>query len=545
MNKWNEYKLESVALLVSGRTPEREQKEYYACEGTPWVKIENLDQGFITKATEYLSEKGREKVNLVPKNSVLFSIVGTVGKVGIAGTELATNQQIVSLIFDEEKVLPLYGYYYLRYYAEEIKKLSNQTTMALISRKTLGQYRMRVPESLEVQQSIVDTLSKFENYARKKEALREQISRYESVLFWKMFAQELRFHEKLPLKEFLRESIGTGIPKGEEPEGDFPCIRANAFQKPYLEQMISQENTDISLDDSYRLQGGDVLVRNGRLFLAEKQEHAIYMERNILCIRTKSQQLLPEVLYGWLQVPEIAQTLYTERKAGESRKRPIRASELERMQIPYFSMEKQKEFARFLKKIRQIQRSLDQEIIYAWKVFQAAAFRCLEQRKLDIKEKKQESEAIIEVSEEQKEDVRIQIARLILAVLCGWSPKDERTGQYCQARREIFRKAQPYFQPVAFSLAAGDIQEEYLLVRDFLTYHSAKICEEWENPLEFLKSLLNRGSVPEAHLAFQGEHGISTDADWSEGQMKEMAKEGLLLLTVYSGLEACSFLTEG
>ena len=41
--KKNMYKLESLARLISGRTPEREQKEYYAETGTPWVKIENLD----------------------------------------------------------------------------------------------------------------------------------------------------------------------------------------------------------------------------------------------------------------------------------------------------------------------------------------------------------------------------------------------------------------------------------------------------------------------------------------------------------------------
>ena len=78
--RWNSYSLEEVARLVSGRTPEREQKEYYASQGTPWVKIENLNQGFITHTAEYLSEKGREKVNLVPENSVLFSIRGNGGK---------------------------------------------------------------------------------------------------------------------------------------------------------------------------------------------------------------------------------------------------------------------------------------------------------------------------------------------------------------------------------------------------------------------------------------------------------------------------------
>ena len=52
--KKNIYKLESLARLISGRTPEREQKEYYAETGTPWVKIENLDQGYIREASEYL-----------------------------------------------------------------------------------------------------------------------------------------------------------------------------------------------------------------------------------------------------------------------------------------------------------------------------------------------------------------------------------------------------------------------------------------------------------------------------------------------------------
>lgn len=302
--KWNEYQLDAVAQLISGRTPEREQKEYYAQEGTPWVKIENLDQGVITQAAEYLSDKGREKVNLVPKDSVLFSIVGTVGKVGIAGKELATNQQIVALIFDETKVLPLYGYYCMRYHADAIKKLSNQTTMALISRKILGQYRIQVPESLDVQQEIVDKLSQFETYARKKEQIRGQMDAYEQILFQKMFEQELKYHEKLTVKEFLRESISTGIPKGEEPEGYFPCVRSQDFEKTYLDRQDTEEIEAVP-NKKYLLQEGDVLIRNGKLLLVEEQKTPLYIERNILCIRTRKEQLLPEVLYGWLQTPEV------------------------------------------------------------------------------------------------------------------------------------------------------------------------------------------------------------------------------------------------
>ena len=240
--RWNSYSLEEVARLVSGRTPEREQKEYYASQGTPWVKIENLNQGFITHTAEYLSEKGREKVNLVPENSVLFSIVGTVGKVGIAARELATNQQIVSLIFDETRVLPLFGYYCLRYHAREICKLSNQTTMALISRKTLGQYRIMVPDRLEEQQEIVQKLQKFEEYAKKKEKIREKISRYDSVLFQKMFCDEILYHEKLTVREFLREPVFGGSKRREELGAEQPGIDSGEFEKPYLTRERRKEN---------------------------------------------------------------------------------------------------------------------------------------------------------------------------------------------------------------------------------------------------------------------------------------------------------------
>ena len=558
--KWNVYKLESVAELVSGRTPEREQKEYYAKEGTPWVKIENLDQGYVTETAEYLSDKGKEKVNLVPENSVLFSIVGTVGKVGIAGRELATNQQIVALVFDEEKVLPMYGYYYLRYYADQIRKLSNQTTMALISRKTLGQYRIRVPERLEEQLELVEKLKKFEEYARQKEQLREQMNQYEGLLFQKMFGQEIRFHEKLALKEFLRESIGTGIPKNEEPESDFPCIRAEDFQRPYLCENHEAEFEEGSLlgegilpNEKYLVREGDVLLRNGKLFLAEEQKYALYIERNILCIRTKTGQLLPEVLYGWLNLPQISQVLYAERKQGENRKRPIRAGELEKMQIPYFSMDKQKEFALFLKKIRQIQRSLDEEITYAWKVFHAMAYRYFEQSEEEQVTKKkanaetyeieveniQEAQYLIE-SAHREEDLKL--ARLVLAVLCGWCPQDEYRNVYCQKRREIFRKAQPYFYPVAFHLVTSDRQEEYLLSGDVFTYHSEKMSKGWEDGLSCLKALTKEEETLDAHLAFQGEDGINTDTVWNDNIIEAMAKEGLLLLTIYSGLEKFSFL---
>lgn len=545
--RWNTYSLEEVARLVSGRTPDRERKEYYAKEGTPWVKIENLNQGFITRTAEYLSEEGREKVNLVPENSVLFSIVGTVGKVGIAGRELATNQQIVALIFDETKILPMFGYYCLRYHAREIRKLSNQTTMALISRKTLGQYRITIPESLEEQQQILEQLQKFENYGKKKEKIREKISQYETVLFEKIFCDEIQYHEKLTLQEFLRESVFSGGQRKEELHEEFPAIDSEEFEKPYLTEKKIKETTKEAasgVGKSFRkemlspVQNGDILIRNGKIILVDNQENKRYMDRSILCIRTKETQLLPEVLYAYLKLPQISGILYASRKPGDSRKRPIRAGELEKMKIPYFTMEKQKEYARFLKKIRRIQRSLDQETEKAWKVFAGVA-----RNLMNGYEKRIQEEIPKETREENTPNIRI--CHLILAALAGWCPSDERAGEYYRRRQEIFRMAQPYFQPAALSFVTKQGQQDYLLERDFLAYHSEKISKEWVTPLELLRKLLEqyeREDVTDAHLAFHGEKGICTEADWDLEVVLRMAKESWKLMAEFSGYRECVFL---
>lgn len=544
--KWNYYKLDSVARLVSGRTPERERKEYYAPVGTPWVKIENLDQGYITEAAEYLSDEGREKVNLVPRDSVLFSIVGTIGKVGIAGKELATNQQIVALIFDPEKIYPLYGYYFLRLHAEKIRKLSNQTTMALISRKTLGQYRIYAPENLDIQRKIVEKLEKFQNYVDKKKNLCRYMETYEQKMFIKMFGQEAQYHEKLPLREFLTEDVGSGIPKNEDEDKEFPCIRSGEFSYSYLRDSVLEKWKAMDMTEDmpaeWLVREDDLLLRNGRLLLVDELEIPVAYERNVLRIRTRKEQLLPEVLYAYLGLPQMQPVLYGERKEGDMRKRPIRASELERMQVPYFTLEKQKQFAACLRKSRQIQRSLDRELEFAEKILITVSEILLSGRKLE----NQETQT---VNEEEKtkitETTKDVVCRLILAVLCGWSPQDERTGEYCRKRQEIFRLAQPYFQPVAFSLVSIHGQKEYLVERDFLAYYSSVFCEKDEQPLDLLRAILQKretGELLDAHLAFQGEESICTEADWNEETVRTMAARGLRLLAEYSGLGACGFL---
>ena len=149
----------------------------------------------------------------------------------------------------------------------------------------------------------------------------------------------------------------------------------------------------------------------------------------------------------------------------------------------------------------------------------------------------------MELSEEQK-----QTAHLILGVLCCWAPRDERTGAYCKKRQEIFRIAQPYFQPAAVSFTDKKGQREYLLEKDFLTYRNEELSKRYDTPMYFLQELLQESendNPQDAHLAFQGEDGIATDELWDSAQIRQMAVGGWEILMEYSGLGACGWLVSG
>ena len=95
---WQYRKLEEFASVVKGRTPPRGMAVYYSEKGMPWVKIENLKRRVVTTSQEYLSPKGEDYGKTVPAGAVLLSVNRTIGKAGIAGVPLQTNEQIAAIV---------------------------------------------------------------------------------------------------------------------------------------------------------------------------------------------------------------------------------------------------------------------------------------------------------------------------------------------------------------------------------------------------------------------------------------------------------------
>ena len=130
---WCQVEIDEVAEIVTGNTPPKNDPQNYG-SSYPWVRPPDLGSyAPILDTPQQLSEKGAAFARLLPPGAVLVSCIGTLGRVGIAGTTLATNQQINSLVFSNG-MEPRYGFYFCQTLGEWLTANSSATTIAIINK---------------------------------------------------------------------------------------------------------------------------------------------------------------------------------------------------------------------------------------------------------------------------------------------------------------------------------------------------------------------------------------------------------------------------
>lgn len=180
--EWRYAKVEEFAYLTKGRTPTRAKKEYYATSGLPWVKIENLKRRTVCASEEYLSKVGAMQGKTVPAGSVLLSVNRTIGKVGIAGVPLQTNEQIIAITcIEPEELLPEYLYYYLIFSEKTLRRRAYVTVSSRISMGMLKDIIVPIAPP-EYQQRCVARLQIIEALIWKKEDMAIKLKQYRSSL---------------------------------------------------------------------------------------------------------------------------------------------------------------------------------------------------------------------------------------------------------------------------------------------------------------------------------------------------------------------------
>ena len=108
---WTLESLSDVASWGSGGTPQAGHAAFYGGD-IPWAVIGDLNQATVMETRATITDAGlaASSAKLVPEGAVLLAMYGSIGKLGIAGRPMATNQAI-AFTMPNDRVLGKYLFY--------------------------------------------------------------------------------------------------------------------------------------------------------------------------------------------------------------------------------------------------------------------------------------------------------------------------------------------------------------------------------------------------------------------------------------------------
>jgi len=148
-NNLTQKKIGELGKVITGNTPPRHKKEYYG-NYIEWIKSDNINtpQFTLTRAEEYLSEKGAGVGRVAPKGSVLVTcIAGTpdcIGNIAMADREVAFNQQINAFVPGGEISQTIF-FAQVLFCKKLIQQTSTNSMKGLVSKGKFSEIKIIVP----------------------------------------------------------------------------------------------------------------------------------------------------------------------------------------------------------------------------------------------------------------------------------------------------------------------------------------------------------------------------------------------------------------
>ncbi len=185
--KWPVLPLARICRIEIGRTPSRAHPEYFGGDNV-WVTIADLNDGTVCESKEHVTDDAVSKARMrpVPVGTVLLSYKLSLGKLGIAGTNLFTNEAIAALPSRPGvEIVAKYLFYALRT-VDYLALCHGAVKGKCLNRASLNRIPVPLPP-LSEQQRIVEILDQADALRKKRAEADAKAARILPALFYKMF----------------------------------------------------------------------------------------------------------------------------------------------------------------------------------------------------------------------------------------------------------------------------------------------------------------------------------------------------------------------
>ncbi len=177
--EWSRVKLKAVGSVVTGSTPPTRDRSNY---GREYMFVSPADLGrakYVRATGKMLSAKGFARCRRIPAASTLFVCIGsTIGKIGLASKDLATNQQINSII-PNATVDPEFLYYATSTLSALVREQAGEQAVPLVNKSQFSEFEIplpSLPEQRAISRVLMDTdslIDRFERIIAKKQAIKQ------------------------------------------------------------------------------------------------------------------------------------------------------------------------------------------------------------------------------------------------------------------------------------------------------------------------------------------------------------------------------------
>ncbi len=360
-----EYKLEELFDLQMGKTPSRNNPEYWASKSHKWISIGDLSRcgKYISETKEYLSDKAvkESSISLIPTGTVIMSFKLSIGKTAITAEPMYSNEAIMS--FRDRhlvELLPDYVYYLLS--GRDWDAGTNKAVMGkTLNKATLSKIKVRI-HRIDEQRKIVSILDKASSII---DSRRQELVALDDLIkarFVEMFGNPVlneKGWEQRPLGA-ITTKIGSGAtPKGGKEayqEEGITLIRSmnvhnGQFEYKDLAHISDEQAAKL---DNVTVEENDVLLNItgasvARSCVVPNEILPARVNQHVCIVRCKD-CIIPEFLNKLLIDDNYQDLLWNIAGSGATRE-AITKQQVESLQIILPSIELQKEFMMFCKQV--------------------------------------------------------------------------------------------------------------------------------------------------------------------------------------------------
>lgn len=192
---WEVKRIKDFGEIQTGKTPPTDEPEVFSDKenGFMFITPGDLDVAkYIEETERYVSEKGIRYSYVLPKGSVCEVCIGsTIGKIGITTAKCCSNQQITSVIVNNEHDAE-YLYYAMLSRREHFKSVAGINATPQINKSGYSKYRVLCPKDKFEQIAIAKKISSVDKIINEQKQKIKSLEQLKKSLMQNLLTGKIR-----------------------------------------------------------------------------------------------------------------------------------------------------------------------------------------------------------------------------------------------------------------------------------------------------------------------------------------------------------------